>query len=172
MFWDRATVYALRGVLAAGETEKAMKFLAEFSRQRLLGEHVPYMVEEQVNQHHLAAESALYARVFTEGLFGITPTGFASFTCRPRLPRGWKRMALRSVAAFGRTFDLVVCRKPGRMLGIEVCPAYGRGISLRVPDGDAATVDMGRVPAQGTVSGPKVQKRDARGATSDQARGD
>jgi GH15 family glucan-1,4-alpha-glucosidase len=44
-FWDRSTLYALRGVLQAGATEKAMNFLHYYSRRRLLGEHVPYPVE-------------------------------------------------------------------------------------------------------------------------------
>jgi len=40
-FWDRASLYALRGALAAGETQRAMKFLTYCSNRRLLGEHVP-----------------------------------------------------------------------------------------------------------------------------------
>ena len=37
------------------------------------GEHVPYPVEAwpEGNQRHLSAESALYCRIFTEGLFGL-----------------------------------------------------------------------------------------------------
>ena len=95
-FWDRATLYALRGVLAAGETRRAMDFLGRYSSRRLLGEHVPYPVEAwpEGNQRHLAAESALYCRIFTEGLFGIRPTGFRSFVTTPRLPDGWDRMRL------------------------------------------------------------------------------
>lgn len=151
MFWDRATLFALRGVLAAGETERALKFLVAFSRRRLLGDHVPYMVEEQISQHHLSAESALYARVFTEGLFGIAPTGFSAFTCRPRLPRNWKSMALRGVAAFGRRFDLEICRRPRSILDIRVVPTRGRETSIRIRDGEAASIDtlpdsMGRPP--------------------------
>jgi hypothetical protein len=113
-FWDRATLYALRGVLAAGETQRALDFLTRYSTRRLLGAHVPYPVEAwpEGNQRHLAAESALYCRIFTEGLFGIRPTGLRSFTMQPRLPVGWDRMALRGVGAFGGPFDLVVARAP------------------------------------------------------------
>jgi hypothetical protein len=111
-FWDRATLYALRGVLAAGDTERAMEFLRRYSTRRLLGDHVPYPVEAwpEGNQRHLAAESALYCRIFTEGLFGIRPSGLRSFTATPRLPRNWDRMALRDVHAFGGAFDVVVTR--------------------------------------------------------------
>lgn len=111
-YWDRSTLYALRGILYSGATEKGITRLLEYSGNRLLGEHIPYAVEAfpEGNQRHLSAESALYARVIVEGLFGIIPTGFGSFTCCPRLPEGWKRMALRSIRAFDSCFDLVVSR--------------------------------------------------------------
>ena len=116
-FWDRATLYALRGVLAAGETRRAMDFLGRYSTRRLLGEHVPYPVEAwpEGNQRHLAAESALYCRIFTEGLFGIRPEGLRSFLATPRLPEGWDRMTLAGVRAFGNVFDLVVTRAGDRL---------------------------------------------------------
>lgn len=44
-FWDRSTLYALRGAFMAGEIEKAMKFMKHYSGTRLLGNHVPYPVE-------------------------------------------------------------------------------------------------------------------------------
>jgi hypothetical protein len=118
VFWDRATLYALRGVFAAGATDTALQRLTAYSRRRLLGEHVPYPVEAypEGGQAHLAAESALYCRIFTEGLFGITPTGFRSFTCRPYLPAAWERMSLRDIRAFGQRFDLVVTRREDTLL--------------------------------------------------------
>ncbi|HEX6184675.1 MAG TPA: hypothetical protein VFZ44_12395, partial [Pyrinomonadaceae bacterium] len=60
-FWDRSTLYGLRGAFAAGATEKALEFLTYYSRRRLLGDHVPYPVEAypEGNQRHLSAESAL-----------------------------------------------------------------------------------------------------------------
>lgn len=111
-FWDRSTLFALRGVLAAGETEQAMEKLKRYTERRFLGDHVPYPVEAypEGNQKHLSAEGGLYCRIFTEGLFGIDPTGFRSFNCNPRLPEKWNRMALRNIHAFGSKFDLVVNR--------------------------------------------------------------
>lgn len=111
-FWDRSTLYALRGVLEAGETEKAMDFIKYYSRRRLLGEHVPYPVEAypEGNQRHLSAESGLYCRIFTEGLFGMRPIGLNSFECRPRLPKDWNNMALRNIHSFGNVFDLEIAR--------------------------------------------------------------
>jgi hypothetical protein len=112
-FWDRSTLYGLRGVFKAGETVQALDYLKKYSERRLLGEHVPYPVEAypEGNQAHLAAESALYCRIFTEGLFGITPTGLNNFTALPRLPAGWKQMGLQNIAAFGTNFNILVSRK-------------------------------------------------------------
>lgn len=117
-FWDRSTLYALRGVFAAGETARAMDKLEYYSRRRLLGEHVPYPVEAypEGNQRHLSAESGLYCRIFTEGMFGMRPTGFNSFDCTPRLPEGWDHMALRNIHAFGKIFDVEVKRKDKKRL--------------------------------------------------------
>lgn len=111
-FWDRSTLYALRGVFAVGATERALEHLRLYSKTRLLGEHVPYAIEAwpEGSQRHLSAESGLYCRVYVEGLFGIRPTGFHSFEVKPRLPQEWKIMALRNVRGFGRTFDLIVER--------------------------------------------------------------
>lgn len=111
-FWDRSTLYALRGVYACGETEKATEYLKFYSGQRLLGEHVPYAIEAwpEGNQRHLSAESGLYCRIITEGLFGIRPTGFKSFVLTPRLPIEWNQMSLNRVQAFGSVFDVEIKR--------------------------------------------------------------
>lgn len=115
-FWDRSTLYALRGVYACGETEKATEYLKFYSGQRLLGEHVPYAIEAwpEGSQRHLSAESGLYCRIITEGLFGIRPTGLKSFTFTPRLPQEWDTMNLRKIKAFNTTFDLEVVRENGK----------------------------------------------------------
>lgn len=88
-FWDRSTLYALRGVFAVGATEKAMEYLKKYSNTRLLGDHVPYAIEAwpEGGQRHLSAESGLYGRIITEGMFGIRPTGFNSFTLSPDCQR-------------------------------------------------------------------------------------
>lgn len=120
-FWDRATLYALRGVFAAGETKRAMPFLLHYSKRRLLGEHVPYPVEAfpEGNQRHLSAESALYCRIITEGIFGIRPIGFNSFLVSPKLPDNWNNMALRNIKAFNHSFDIEVNRV-GEKLSVKV----------------------------------------------------
>jgi hypothetical protein len=124
-FWDRSTLYGFRGAFCAGEGEALTQALALFqaySRRRLQGDHVPYPVEAfpEGGQRQLAAESALYCRVVSEGLFGITPTALNAFTCRPRLPKDWEFMALRGVKAFNRDFDVIVTRLPGGELHLRV----------------------------------------------------
>ena len=111
-YWDRALLYALRGTFYAGATESATKYLQEYSRKRLLGEHVPYAIEAwpEGNQRHLAAESGLYCRVITEGLFGIKITGFNKFQLQPFLPKGWQKMSLRHIRALQDDFDISVER--------------------------------------------------------------
>lgn len=121
IFWDRGTLYALRGTFLAGATDLSLEKLEQFSQERLLGNRVPYVVEAypEGDMAHLSAESGLYCRVFTEGLFGIKATGFSSFSCLPKLPTGWDHMALRKVKAFGQDFDLEIRRKNG-MTNIKV----------------------------------------------------
>ena len=117
-FWDRSTLYALRGVYACGATAKATEYLKFYSNQRLLGEHVPYAIEAwpEGSQRHLSAESGLYGRIITEGMFGIRPTGLKSFTFTPRLPSEWNSMNLRKIKAFNTTFDIEVLRENGKQL--------------------------------------------------------
>ena len=142
-FWDRATLYALRGVMAAGETERALAFLQAYSRRRLLGEHVPYPVEAwpEGNQRHLSAESALYCRIITEGLFHIRPTGFHSFDLTPHLPAAWDRMTLRHIRAFGRDVDLVV-ERVGDQIQIQITEGSSRIFSRRVDSSTTVSVDL------------------------------
>ncbi len=117
-FWDRATLYAFRGIFNAGEVDRGMKYFEYYSHKRLLGEHVPYAVEAypEGNQRHLSAESGLYCRVVTEGLFGIVPTGFRKFEMTPRLPSGWNFMHLRHIKAFQSDFDIYSVKKDGKFI--------------------------------------------------------
>ena len=121
-FWDRSTLYALRGVFMAGEVEKAIKFLKRYSATRLLGNHVPYAVEAwpEGGQRHLSAESGLYGRIFTEGMFGIRPTGLHSFSMIPRLPQEWDHMSLRKIKAFSSEFDIKVTRIKGETIRVII----------------------------------------------------
>jgi hypothetical protein len=145
-FWDRSTLYGFRGALCAGQMEPALTYFQAYSRRRLLGEHVPYAVEAypEGNQRHLAAESALYCRVVTEGLFGMTPTGFDAFTCCPRLPEGWDSMALRGIKAFDRDFDLSVTRTASGDLRLRVMLHSAIVYETTAPAGSTFQVSLGQ----------------------------
>ncbi len=120
-FWDRSTLYAFRGLLSSGATDECMKYLNYYSTTRLLGEHVPYPVEAwpEGGQRHLAAESALYCRVITEGLFGIEPAGFNKFTMTPWIPKDWNFMKLKNIHAFNHNFSIEAKRK-GKDIEIRI----------------------------------------------------
>ncbi|WP_413666982.1 hypothetical protein ACEN9X_20930 [Mucilaginibacter sp. Mucisp86] len=142
-FWDRSTLYALRGVFQAGKTERAMDYLRYYSRRRLLGEHVPYPVEAypEGNQRHLSAEGGLYCRIFIEGVFGILPTGFNSFDCTPRLPKGWNEMSLNNIHSFGHVFDLKISRLNNRKLNITITKG-SKIIKYKINDGSTQTIAL------------------------------
>jgi len=134
---------ALRGTLIAGETEVSLNKLLAFSKKRLIGDHVPYVVEAypEGNMAHLSAESALYCRVFTEGLFGILPTGFDSFKMTPRLPEKWNQMALKKVNAFEQNFDIQINRVTNKKIKVAVTDDKGKEIfSETIKSGDTVNV--------------------------------
>lgn len=142
-FWDRSTLYALRGVYAAGETEKATDYLHRYSATRLLGEHVPYAIEAwpEGGQRHLSAESGLYGRIITEGMFGIRPVGFKEFIATPRLSQAWNEMRLRNICAFGTTFDMEVNRLANGKLQVSVWQK-GKKKTYTVKDGNSINIKL------------------------------
>jgi hypothetical protein len=143
-FWDRSTLYALRGAITVGETEKALAFLKYYSEKRLLGEHVPYAIEAwpEGSQRHLSAESGLYGRIFTEALFGIRPTGLHQFTLTPRLPKEWNKMALRKIGAFAANFDVEVNRIAAGKLNVVVKNNGKVVLKKHIHDGASLTVKL------------------------------
>ena len=142
-FWDRSTLYALRGTIAAGEVEKGMSFLKKYSHRRLLGDHVPYAIEAwpEGDQRHLSAESGLYCRIYTEGLFGIRPTGLRSFEMTPRLPQEWEYMNLNRVRAFNSEFDIRV-RRAGKKLHVEILKGGKPVLKKSVTEGATIKVNL------------------------------
>lgn len=126
-FWDRSLLYAMRGLFNAGATDTTLKYLQYYSSRRLLGEHVPYAIEAwpEGDQRQLSAESGLYCRTITEGLFGLQPTGFNKFLLQPFLPAAWNEMSLNHIKAFNNDFDLLVTRQ-GKQLKIQVKQAGGK----------------------------------------------
>lgn len=121
-FWDRSTLYALRGMFYAGQQESALELLETYSKARLLGEHIPYAVEAfpEGNQAQLSAESGLYLRIFSEGVLGYRPTGFDSFELRPHLPAAWPQFTIRKIWLCGKCADVFVRRSSAHTYDIEI----------------------------------------------------
>ncbi len=116
--WDRSTLYTLRGIFAAGETETALDLLLRYSNNRLLGERVPYAVEAypEGGRRQLSGESALYCKVITEGLLCMIPTGLHSFTIKPTLPKALDHLYLKNIVAHGAVFDVLLERDGWRVV--------------------------------------------------------
>ena len=143
-YWDRTTLYGLRGVYAAGASDLATEKLKYYSHRRLLGDHVPYAIEAwpEGSQRHLSAESGLYCRVITEGLFGIRPVGFRSFEIKPSMPSDWNTMSLDCIKAFGSDFNVTVDRREDGKLEITVLPAGGKEKRYTVKPGQTTKINL------------------------------
>ncbi len=109
-YWDRSALYAMRGLFYSGEADKACEVLTNYTKERLLGCHVPYPVEAfpEGNSAQLSAESALYLRIFTEGILGYRPTGFDSFEIKPSLPKKWDRIDFNNLNLFRERYNISV----------------------------------------------------------------
>ncbi len=105
--WGRETYYALRVLFKAGHTDVALDLTRRVVDAQIFGSRGPYPDEDAID---MLCPGSLYPRVFTEGMFGIVPTGLNSFECTPWLPESWPSMALRDLHAFGRSWDIVVER--------------------------------------------------------------
>ncbi|MBR4996093.1 MAG: hypothetical protein IKY82_08535 [Alistipes sp.] len=143
-FWDRSTLYALRGGYAAGYADMMTKELSFYSSNRLLGDHVPYPIEAwpEGSQRHLSAESGLYCRIVTEGMFGIRPTGMRSFELKPEIPTEWEYARLKHIRAFGSDFDIEVERLADGKLQVKVSEEGGRVQTFKVKQGTAIKVKL------------------------------
>lgn len=140
-YWDRSTLYALRGAFCAQDSDRALDKLNYYSEQRLLGSHVPYAIEAwpEGSQRHLSAESGLYCRVITEGLFGIRPTGLDSFTVTPSMPSDWDEMSLDNIHLFGKSISIKVSRLPGDKLSVTA-QVDGKTSTYKINAGSSASV--------------------------------
>ena len=112
-FWDRGTLYSFIGAFKAGAADRALEKLQSFSTTRLTGFRVPYVVEAwpEGNMAHLSGESALYCRIFTEGILGLEPIGFTSFSLQPNLPAAWNNYSVKNVQAYNAVFDINIVRQ-------------------------------------------------------------
>lgn len=121
IIWDRSNLYAIRGIFASGMTDVAADIYLKYAENRLLGERVPYPVEAypEGGRRHLSGESALFIKALTDGLLGMEPTGFKTFTLKPYLPEALERLHLKSIRAHGGCFDVLVEKDGFRVVGAD-----------------------------------------------------
>ncbi|HYG17511.1 MAG TPA: hypothetical protein VD816_01225 [Ohtaekwangia sp.] len=143
VFWDRGTLYAFRGAFKAGAADRSLVKLQTYASRRLLGFHTPYVVEAwpEGDMAHLSAESALYCRIFTEGVLGMTPTGLHSFIMRPRIPTAWDHFELSNIKAFNTSFDVSVQRSRDR-LRVRVTQQGKTIFEKSIRDGETVTISF------------------------------
>ncbi|MBQ7253141.1 MAG: hypothetical protein IJS30_00500 [Bacteroidales bacterium] len=143
-YWDRSTLYAFRGAYYAGKGDYITPKVSAYSHRRLLEDHVPYPIEAwpEGRQRHLSAESGLYCRIFTEGMFGIRPAGFKKFTMKPSFPQEWEKIELSNVRAFGSDFNIKVERSGKRLKTTITDNATGRTRTYKSRPGKAFKVKL------------------------------
>ncbi len=141
-YWDRSTLYGLRGILSVESNRTVMHYLKAYTDCRTLGEHVPYAIEAypEGNQRQLSSESALYCRIFTEGLLGIRPMGMHSFVLHPNLPEDWAQVELRNIKAFDRDFSIRVMNQT-ESYAVTVLQQDSRKV-FEIPKGTDFTVNL------------------------------
>ncbi|HEX5791600.1 MAG TPA: hypothetical protein VFY13_10615, partial [Luteolibacter sp.] len=105
--WGRETYYALRVLFKAGLADQAADLTHKVVVAQIFGPRGPYPDEDAID---MLCPGSLYPRVFTEGVFGIAPTGLDSFELQPQLPKAWPKMALRELRICGASWDIEVER--------------------------------------------------------------
>lgn len=106
--WDRSLLFALRGTFLAGMAEKGIDETVNYCKNRLVGSHCPYPYEAypEGNRAHLAAESLLFARVITEGLFGLRAVGLNKLRIKPQMSEKCPTASLCGIRLFSKCFDI------------------------------------------------------------------
>lgn len=106
--WDRSLLFALRGTFLACKAEKGMEETLNYCKNRLLGSHAPYPYEAypEGNRAHLAAESLLFARVITEGLFGLRAVGLNKLRIKPQITKACPEIYLSGIKLFSKSFNV------------------------------------------------------------------
>lgn len=108
IYWDRSLLYALKACFIAGEGDRAFSLLADYSKSRTTGLHVPYAYEAfpEGNGSHLSAESILYLRIITEGLFGIEPVGFGKIIIDTKAPADVGTISIKGLICADTPYSL------------------------------------------------------------------
>jgi hypothetical protein len=143
ILWDRSTLYTFRGLLQAGKAASVYPYLQRYVACRLLGEHIPYAVEAypEGDGRHLSAESALFCRLVTEGIFGLSPAGWQQLQVRPAVPAALGEVTLQNLHYGGQALSLAITPQDGGYT-VTLRHADGREQIQHVLTGQAAVFDL------------------------------
>ena len=110
--WDRSTLYGMKAAFLSGAGDRIMAPFLDYCNKRLLCDRVPYAVEAypEGGKRHLSGESALFARVVTEGIFGIRPEGLHKFSFLPQVFDGLGEMKLENIPICGGCYGIRIGR--------------------------------------------------------------
>lgn len=108
--WDRSTLYGMKCAFMMGEAKKIKKPLLQYCHKRLLCERAPYAIEAypEGERRQLSGESALFARIVSEGIFGIIPESLTSFSFDPNIFQGFGDVSLSKIHICGNIFDIII----------------------------------------------------------------
>ena len=134
--WDRSTLYGFRAAFQCGQARRVWQPFLRYCHKRLLCDRVPYAVEAypEGDKRQLAAESALFVRVITEGMMGIQPESLESFSFTPRLPEDMPHLYLSKLHIAGHCWDIRVEREAWSVLrdGEQIASGETNGIRVRI----------------------------------------
>ena len=108
--WDRSTLYGMKCAFIMGRTDRIKEPLLRYCHKRLLCDRVPYAVEAypEGEKRHLSGESALFARIISEGIFGISPESLTSFSFDPNISQELGDVSLSKIHICGNIYDISV----------------------------------------------------------------
>lgn len=137
---DRWLLLSLKGGFKIGKADRTGDYLKGYTLNRLIGTHAPYPHEAfpEGNMRQLSSDSMLYARIFVEGILGLSFTGFGKFSITPALPSSWKRMALKHIVLADMPIDIII--EDGKL---SVLDQNGKSIKqCNIVNGQKIDVDL------------------------------
>lgn len=134
--WDRSTLYGMKCAFIMGRSEEMKEPLLRYCRKRLLCDRVPYAVEAypEGGKRHLSGESALFARIISEGIFGIAPESLTSFSFDPNNCLELGDVTLSKIHICGSVYDISVKEKSWQVY------KNGELISSGIADGNRIVI--------------------------------
>ena len=104
--WDRSCLYYIATLFRCGLIDDAWEKLLIYSKNRLLGERVPYAIEAypEYNMRHLSAESGLFCRIITDGILDIKFKK-NGFTINPKLKEN-KNIKITNLYCNGKYYSI------------------------------------------------------------------